>query len=127
MSLVVEAARTYVGVPWRHQGRSRLGLDCAGLLVLAFRDCGRELVDLAGYTRHPWRDGLLRALGSNFTPVSEPPQPGDILLFRITREPQHLAIRTDKGMIHSHAGSPGVVEHGMDRYWTDRLIGVYRP
>lgn len=102
-------------------------MDCAGLLVLAFRDCGVELKDLQGYTRHPWRDGLLRALGVNFSLVQGNPEPGDILLFRITREPQHLAIATDKGMIHSHAGSPGVVEHRMDAYWTDRLVGVYRP
>lgn len=126
MNGLVEAARSYAGVPWRHQGRSRLGLDCAGLIVLAARDCGIELKDVFGYGRHPWKDGLENALRANFTSVpKEQMQPGHVLLFRITRLPQHLAIATDKGMIHSHSGSPGVVEHGMDRFWADRLIGVY--
>lgn len=126
MMCVVEAARAYRGVPWRHQGRSRTGMDCAGLIVLAYRDAGVELKDLIGYTRHPWRDGLVGALRDNFKSVEGAPQPGDVLLFRVTKEPQHLAIATDRGMIHSHVGSPGVVEHGMDAYWLDRLVGVYR-
>ena len=34
------AAIEYVGVPFRHKGRSRAGLDCAGLVFVACRDCG---------------------------------------------------------------------------------------
>lgn len=127
MSALVEAARGYLGVPWRHQGRSRLGVDCAGLIVLACRDAGIPVTDLKAYTRHPWRDGLVRVLSENFTRVDGPAQPGDILLFRYTREPQHLAIATDRGMIHSHLGAPGVVEHDLDKFWADRLLGVYQP
>lgn len=127
MSQLVEAARAYLGVPWRHQGRSRMGLDCAGLIVLACQDCGIPVVDLKAYTRHPWRDGLVRSLEANFGRVDEPAQPGDILLFRYTREPQHLAIATDRGIIHSHLGVPGVGENAMDKFWSDRLLGVYRP
>lgn len=126
MKEVAEAARAYLGCPWRHQGRNRLGMDCAGLVVLACRDAGRPIKDLKGYTRHPWRDGLVQALESNFTLVDGAHEPGDILLFRITRYPQHIGIATDRGMIHSHLGSPGVVEHGLDAYWKDRLVGAYR-
>jgi cell wall-associated NlpC family hydrolase len=49
--------------------------------VLAYRDVGIELKDLTGYTRHPWRDGLVSALRENFKSVEEKPQPGDVLLF----------------------------------------------
>ena len=34
----VAAARGYVGVPWRHLGRSRTGVDCIGLVLLAARE-----------------------------------------------------------------------------------------
>lgn len=126
MSRVVEAARAYKGCPWRHQGRSRSGLDCAGLLVLAFRDAGVVLTDLSAYTRHPWKDGLEQVLAHNFQKVDSAPAPGDVLLFRYTRYPQHLALATDKGIIHSLSGGPGVVEHGLDSFWAKRLLGVYR-
>ena len=39
-SAIVAAARTWLGVPWRHQGRTRQGVDCAGLVVLVGRGLG---------------------------------------------------------------------------------------
>ena len=30
---IVDAARNWVGVPYRHQGRTRNGIDCVGLLL----------------------------------------------------------------------------------------------
>lgn len=103
-----------------------MGIDCGGLVVLAYSDCGIELGDIEGYTRHPWRDGLVKALGASLKVVDGPIVPGDVLLFRITKEPQHIALATDKGMIHAHLGDNGVVEHGIDNYWKDRFIRAYR-
>ena len=37
---LVAAVRPYRGAPWRHLGRSPLGVDCLGLLILAGRDAG---------------------------------------------------------------------------------------
>jgi len=37
---VCAAARSYLGVPWVGQGRSRQGVDCSGLVIMAFRDAG---------------------------------------------------------------------------------------
>ncbi len=57
-----EAARSYIGVPWLHHGRSRHGLDCVGLLVLAARDIGKPGEDYFGYTRSPEPRDLVRHL-----------------------------------------------------------------
>lgn len=126
MSDLVKAARAYLGCPFHHQGRSRAGLDCAGLLVLAYRDLGVELTDLPAYGREPWNDGLRECVEFNFRKVEGAAEPGDILLLRYRREPQHLAIATDKGMIHTYASVGKVVETNIAATWINRIVGVYR-
>ena len=42
MTSLWEAARHYLGVPWQDGGRTRAGLDCLGLVLLASRDVGIE-------------------------------------------------------------------------------------
>lgn len=44
-SEIRDVARTYLGVRWRHRGRSRTGLDCIGLLVAVGRDLGLSVED----------------------------------------------------------------------------------
>lgn len=45
----VAAARSMLGVKWRHQGRQPWAVDCLGLIVLAMRAAGREVQDREGY------------------------------------------------------------------------------
>ena len=59
MSALADAARGYIGTPFRHRGRSRLGVDCVGLGVLAYADCGVAVPDFRLYGREPHRDGLV--------------------------------------------------------------------
>ena len=49
---IIAAARAWLGVPWRHQGRTRQGVDCAGLVVLVGREFG-----LAAYDTFAFRFG----------------------------------------------------------------------
>lgn len=50
MAFIAEA-RTYLDVRFRHQGRSRNGLDCIGLCVVAMRAIERPLWDSPAYGR----------------------------------------------------------------------------
>ena len=59
MNAVMEAARGFIGVPWRHRGRNRLGIDCAGLCWAAYHAAGVTLPDYRLYGREPHRDGLV--------------------------------------------------------------------
>lgn len=47
----IAAARGWIGTPCRHQGRSRAGVDCIGLVVMAARDCGLDAPVEATYGR----------------------------------------------------------------------------
>ena len=99
MNAVMEAARGFIGVPWRHRGRNRLGIDCAGLCWAAYHAAGVTLPDYRLYGREPHRDGLVAhtaaALGD---PVMVAPvdagamMPGDVLVMRFTREPHHMGV-----------------------------------
>jgi len=120
----VAAARSYVGVPFRHQGRTRHGVDCIGLVVCAARDIGLTLADRTDYPRDP--NGLLPLeMARQFAPV-ESPQAGDILLMRFRGEPQHVAILAGAALIHGYASIGRVVEHGMDAKWRRRIVAAYR-
>jgi cell wall-associated NlpC family hydrolase len=44
---VVSAAKTYIGVPYKWAGASRAGVDCSGLVLLAYKTIGIKLPHLA--------------------------------------------------------------------------------
>ena len=55
---VVAAARGWIGVPYLHQGRSRSGIDCIGLVLQVAREAGIGPADLdfRRYGRMPQRE-----------------------------------------------------------------------
>jgi cell wall-associated NlpC family hydrolase len=121
---IIDAARSYRGCAYHHQGRNRAGIDCAGLIVCVGRDVGIELRDMGGYPRTPDGKALRSFVEEQASRVTEY-QPGDILLMRFERDPQHLAIVTDRGMIHSYLGAGKVTEHGIDATWAKRIVAAY--
>lgn len=138
-----ESARKYLGVKWKHLGRSSRGLDCAGLPIVAYKDLGIELDAPTRYGRDPFQDGLIKAVieatgepvwkGDKGRCLFEHMQPGDIVLMAPASKPRHLAIVGDDAMyglslIHAD-GSPGVgrvVEHGLNDYYRKMIVSVFR-
>ncbi|MCP3899115.1 MAG: C40 family peptidase [Desulfobacteraceae bacterium] len=131
---IISECRSYLGVPWKHQGRSRKGVDCVGFLLLALKESNIPMLEIRGYARTP--DGVaLKAIMDkqpSLERVSQPYKIGDIVLFRIRKEPQHVAILVDSntselGMIHSYnGGKKMVVEHDFADYWKQKVVSVYR-
>lgn len=125
---IVEAARLFLGTPFKHQGRYSYGVDCGGLLILAAREMGVYLQDIQGYYRMPDDQVLKAALDDQLIRTSRGKDNtlyGDILLMAFRKNPQHIAIRTDKGIIHAHEDSGGVIETNLDERWKKRIKGVY--
>ena len=48
---IVEYARTWLGTKWRHQGRSKQGIDCIGLIIRTAEEFGFQYEDSTGYAR----------------------------------------------------------------------------
>jgi cell wall-associated NlpC family hydrolase len=129
---VVAAARAYLGVRWHHQGRSRAGLDCIGLIVRVAHDLGLSLADVHGYGRHPDGDRLLAGLRTHCVERSgAAPAPGMVALMRFDIDPQHLAIvvpyAVDSGLAIVHALAPArrVVEHRLDAAHLASIVALF--
>ena len=108
-NVVVARARRCLGVPFRLQGRDASGLDCVGLVALAYRltdgvpaDYRLRGTDVASAV------ALLDArLCRRAGAVSEA---GDVLLVTPGPAQLHLGIWTGTGLVHAHAGLRRVVE-----------------
>lgn len=89
---IVEYARTWMGVRWVHQGRSRQGVDCAGLLIKVAEHFDLPHADMQGYRRDPNRAFLLHV--KNYTDRVEDREPinGAIGIFHDTTMPCHTGI-----------------------------------
>lgn len=122
---IVDEARSYIGCRWHHQGRSRAGVDCVGLVIRVAHALGLSDFDIADYSRQPDPAMMRALLALHMEPVGQP-QIGDVLLMKFEREPQHVAIVTDQGIIHAYAQTRRVVEHRLDSLWKSRIVGAYQ-
>jgi NlpC/P60 family putative phage cell wall peptidase len=134
----VEAARGWLGTPYRHQASTKgAGADCLGLVRGVWREVvGEEPEALPAYAPD-WAetDGvetLLEGVGRWLvrTPVGEM-RPGHVLLFRMADGAmvKHCAILSRLGppeprIIHAYWGR-AVVESWMGPWWQRRLVAAF--
>ncbi len=132
---IIQTARSYLGIPWTHQGRTRRGVDCIGLVIAVGWDLGLlPLEDYPqNYSRQPDGWSLRDTISQHLVPkrsFSEV-ESGDILLFTMEEFPSHVGIYvqqgTRKGVIHSYLSAKSVVcEHLLDASWISKVSGTYR-
>lgn len=137
---IVSQARTWLGTPFHHQARLKgKGCDCLGLIVGVVDELGLKdrngmrlaAYDEVTYSKEPDGAYLIQKLAGLLeeVPIAEA-RAGDLALFKVRENPQHLAILSDYegelGMIHSFAPSRRVVEHRLDDEWKSKIIKVFR-
>lgn len=128
---VVRAARSFIGCRYRHQGRSREGVDCIGLPVLVRAELGLPALDVEGYARRTTDSEMLNFCRSHMREVMRDQlQPGDLLvcMHGVTR---HMAIVGDypvRGLsiIHAHLPNKKVVECRLDDAFMANVRGCFR-
>lgn len=141
MSALVEAAREYLDVKFRHRGRTSYSLDCAGLPLRAYADLGVVLPDVKIYGRDPSADDqslpdrVAAALGE---PVKLAPvhlsdlEPGDVVIRRYDIYPHHIMIVGNAPyayaltVIHACGLEGKVVEHRLDERLASSITHVFR-
>ena len=127
---IIDKAREFIGTPFHHQARLKgIGIDCVGLLVCVANELGIPIQDRTVYTSNP--DGVTlkkeldQALNQIYlTEVAA----GDVLVFWYTKRqyPQHVAIKTDIGIIHAHQSIHIVTEHSIPPKWQKRIMLAYK-
>ncbi|MDG9855598.1 C40 family peptidase [Pseudomonas nitroreducens] len=132
---IVSTALLAEGTPFKHQGRiAGLGMDCAGLYVFICQSLDIPHQDATGYPRTPFGGELERQLDGQpalwRVPVEEAGK-GDILVMRMTKQPQHIAIHAgdEAGypcVIHASEMHGKVCHHRIDELWRARVVRAYR-
>jgi hypothetical protein len=131
---VVDAARTHVDTPWRHQGRrSGEALDCAGHVIVVARQLGlvEPGFDINGYSRAP--DGSMLELCRRFMLTLPAFELGAVAVLASEKDPHHMGFVGDYrhggwSLIHASniAQPPRVVETRLLLSRALRLRGIFR-
>ncbi|WP_300516680.1 NlpC/P60 family protein [Aliiroseovarius sp.] len=135
--VLAEAARGWIGTPYRHQASVRgAGTDCLGLVRGVWREVlGGEPQEVPPYTAdwsEPSREETLwTAARSHMSekPVGERAT-GDVILFRMRDRSvaKHLGIVGRTGphptFIHAYSGH-GVVESPLSAPWARRIVACF--
>ncbi len=142
---IAAQARTWIGTRFHHQGRVKKntensgGCDCIGLIVgvvdeLGIEFQGRKLSDYdrTDYAKVPDGKELMDAFSNYMQPIDfADVEPGDILMFRFEKDPQHVGIvgeysSQELSIIHCYMQAKKVVEHILDDHWKSRVVGGFR-
>ncbi len=130
-STIVAAARCWLGVPWRHQGRTRQGVDCAGLVVLVGRGLGLADYDTSAYGRRPEGQGFVQHFRAAMDGIPLlGAEPGDVLVFADAAYPCHCGFLTGKHgvphLLHAHALRRKVLEEPYAGEWLLKVKLAFR-
>lgn len=133
---VVTEARTWLGTPFVHQGWTKgVACDCIGLIkgvgvalgLFDYDEQSYKAQRYAAYSMLPNPRKMREGLAEFFVPIEKAEAlPGDIFYIAWAKEPQHVALMTDHGIIHSYSHVGKVVEHALDAEWERRICATYR-
>ena len=143
---IVDCARSWLGVIWRHQGRNRSGVDCGGLVACVGQGLGVFPVeaDAFGYDRLPTLNLMVRTMSGwmrkKTGPEFDDRRLGDVVVMKPTNAykwPSHLGILSrlpsgELGMIHSYNAvgtqfgveKDGVIETHYAGWW-DNTVALF--
>ncbi|SDL50785.1 Cell wall-associated hydrolase, NlpC family [Franzmannia pantelleriensis] len=115
-AMILANAQQALGTPYRFGGNTREGLDCSGLVEMAYRAAGIRVPRTA--------DDQFRQL-----PQVDEARPGDLLFFGSGRKATHVGIyQGDRQMIHAPGRGREVVSVPLDiDYWQNRFLGAAGP
>lgn len=125
---IARQAREYIGLPWRHLGRGKDGVDCLGLLICVAKDFHLIGPDADwSYPRCPIDGELEKGLERYLVPVRYSRlKAGYVITMQLHRVPFHVAISDGcGGIIHSYLSTGFVCEHRMETKWLRRVNRVF--
>lgn len=118
---VAAEARRWLGVPYLHQGRSRLGLDCIGYVIVVRKALGswpESDGEVRNYGRRP-KDDLLRERMTTHLEQIDSPEEGAVILIRwpTDKYASHCAIYAGGNILHAYQRAGAVIESGYRAQW----------
>lgn len=127
---IVTLAKSYLGVPWRHQGRTRHSIDCVGLVIAVGSELGlHDYPDDVRYSRISTGPELIKPFEQYMDRIRDLAdlRPGDVVLMKDTLYPQHVGIMSSKtNVIHATVHKRRVVEEPLVGDFRAKLLRGYR-
>ena len=134
-SEVVDAARGWIGTPYRHQASLKgAGCDCLGLVRGVWRELVGPEPETAPAYSPDWAEALgeetlLEAARRHLTEIpAGSAGAGDVLLFRMVAgvPAKHCGIATGEGtLVHAYWGR-AAVETRLVPWWQRRVVAAFR-
>lgn len=127
---IAAEARRWLSIPYVHQGRTRFGVDCAGL-VICVRDAVESwpagLLAVRNYARTPSDGVLMEVVSQHCTPL-EAAEEGCLLAIRwpLHKHISHLALYAGGSIIHAYQRAGKVVETGYRAHWLRDTASLWR-
>lgn len=127
---VVAEARTWVGTRWKHQGRTRNGIDCAGLVINVGGALGLMDFDTNDYGPQASDESMVNLCRAHLVEVGRHEMaPGDVLVTRFAKN-RHLAIMGNYphgglSIIHAFTQVRRVTESRYDETWLRQMGGSF--
>ncbi len=131
---ILAEARTWLGVPFKHQGRTHRGVDCVNLLKQVCVGLGVDdpTPDIIDYPRRPSEFmSFIKYLDDNLIKIKNRElKVGRVVAFKDARFPYHCGIlgmrEGEFTVIHAAMRHKRVVEElYIQQGWDKKLIGVY--
>lgn len=125
---IVKQARTWIDTPFKHQGRLKgAGVDCVGLVIGVAHELDISNFDTANYSRVPNVSMMGKLLTEHLDEIAiDDAKDGDIYWMVVKSFPQHLAIKSDKGIIHSTSAIGKCIETSLDDTLKAKIFKAFR-
>jgi probable lipoprotein NlpC len=120
---IITTARNYTGTPYKYGGTTRNGMDCSGLVTVAFNSANLKLPRVSSDMANVGREVKIKDL-----------RPGDLVFFITGKEDKisHVGIVTDirgkEDIVFIHAADSGVREDNLfTKYYQKTFTKATRP
>jgi cell wall-associated NlpC family hydrolase len=123
----IAAARSWLGVPYLHQGRSRLGVDCVGFLACCAADMGVLPAPVpANYGRV--QQGALKDYMVKYGKPAPAAAAGVVVVIRWPQavHAAHIALCTGPTILQCYEIAGGVIETRYGAPWTRLTDSFWR-
>ncbi len=125
---------SFVGIPYRKEGRTLDGVDCWGIVMLVTAALGRPLPDFFPTTQDaavteqcglPSDEWIKQRFGD--WQKTETPQPGDVVVFKnVDGAATHVGVMVGPMHFLQCTSKTGVIRSRIDRFpWSEKIAGVY--
>ena len=122
----VNAAKAYLDVPYVYKGRSKGGMDCAGLLIKTLNSTVLPDYNFLNYGVNPNPKHVRKELLNISEQISEI-EYGCLLVLKLHGLGNHIAIYIeDNNLLHTYGRAGKVIVEKYTLYWQKKLDSIYR-